>query len=172
MNMNSGPTLSDFGVSEFVEGDDYSVLLLDENGTPMEGQLVVFTCYSTFGNTIMMYNTTDYYGKCSFDLCFTKGNYKIAANYVGGDFDGGFDNITGFTKTITIKEGPYHLYDKELVERNIDYVVWNKTILVDPDSFKAETISAQDIDGNTYFWFGGAWFSQEDLNNGNVNVVD
>lgn len=72
MNMNSGPTLSDFGVSEFVEGDDYSVLLLDENGTPIEGQPVVFTCHSTFGDTIMMYNTTDYYGKCSFDLCFNR----------------------------------------------------------------------------------------------------
>ena len=48
VNMNHGPQLSDYDISEFTEGDVYLVSLVDENGTPMQSQYVEFICYNQY----------------------------------------------------------------------------------------------------------------------------
>ena len=173
MNMNQGPHLSDFGISEFVEGDQYSVALVDENGTPMEDKLIKLICYNNYGGSVTQSNFTDYYGKTSFPLDFMAGTYKIDVIYTDEDIpELGWRNVTKYTKTITIKEGPYPYFNEEFLEKNKDYVVNNVDITVNSDSYDAETLNGYDDKGNQYAWFGGGWFHTEDISNGNVNILE
>lgn len=84
-NINQGLQLSDFGISEVVEGSEYMVSLVDENGTPMEDKIIEFVCYNGHGGSVNMLNFTDYYGKTSFRMDFLAGSYKIDVIYTGED---------------------------------------------------------------------------------------
>ncbi|WP_297979853.1 zinc ribbon domain-containing protein [uncultured Methanobrevibacter sp.] len=173
MNMNQGPQLSDFGISEFVEGDEYLVALVDENGTPMEDKIIELVCYNDYGGSVRQLNFTDYEGKTSFPLDFMAGSYKIDVIYTDEDIpELGWRNVTQYTKTITIKEGPHSYFNEEFLEKNKNYLVNNVNITVNPDSYDYETISGYDDKGNEYAWFGGGWFHIEDISNGNVNVIE
>lgn len=172
MNMNQGPQLSDFDVSEFVEGDDYLVSLVDENGTPMEDKIVELICYNDYGGSVTMLNFTDYDGKTSFPLDFMAGTYKIDVIYTDEDIpELGWRNVTQFSKTITIKEGPYPYFNEEFLEKNKEYVANDADITVNSDSYNSETLYGYDDNGNQYIWFGGGWFHEEDINNGNVEII-
>ena len=174
MNMNHGPQLSDYDISEFTEGDEYTVSLVDENGTPMENQYVNLICYNDKGGTVTLTNTTDYQGQTSFRLDFMAGTYKIDVNYIIDD-EGTvptITNVTGFSKQITVKEGPYPYFNEEFIEKNKEYVAYSADINVDPDSYyNSETLHGWDYDGTEYVWFGGAWFNVEDIDNGNVEII-
>lgn len=173
MNMNQGPQLSDFGISEVVEGSDYMVSLVDENGTPMEGKIIKLVCYNDQGGSVTMLNFTDYYGKTSFRMDFLAGSYKIDVIYTDEDIpELGWRNVTQYSKTITIKEGPYPMFNEEFIEKNKEYAVYDANITINSDSYDYETIRGYDEKGNKYSWFGGAWFHDEDINNGNVNILE
>ena len=173
MNINHGPQLSDYDISEFTEGDEYTVLLLDENGTPMQNQYIDLICYNNHGGTVTLTNTTDYRGQTSFRLDFMADTYKIDVNYVIDDQSiPEITNVTGFSKQITIKEGPYPYFNDEFIEKNKEYVAYGADIRVDPDSYyNSETIMGWDYDGNGYVWYGGALFNVNDINNGNVEII-
>ena len=173
MNMNPGPNLSDYGISEFTEGDEYIVSLVDENGTPMEDKLIELVCYNSQGGSVKILNFTDYYGKTSFRLDFMKGTYKIDVIYTDEDIpELGWRNVTKYSKTLTIKEGPYPYFNEDFLEKNKDYVVNDVDITVNSDSYKYETLTGYDDDGNQYVWFGGGWFHIEDINGGNIELID
>ena len=173
MNMNHGPQLSDYEISEFTEGDEYIVSLVDENGTPMEDKIIELICYNNQGGSVRILNFTDYYGKTSFRLDFMKGTYKIDVIYTDEDIpELGWRNVTQYSKTITIKEGPYLYFNEEFLEKNRDYVVDDVDITVNSDSYEHETLSGYDDDGNQYVWFGGGWFHVEDIDNGNIKLLD
>ena len=172
LNMNHGPQLSDFGISEFTEGDEYMVSLVDENGTPMENQYVEFICYNNYGGSVTISNTTDYLGKTSFNLDFMAGTYKIDVNYiqVNESTVPTYTNVTGYSKQITIKEGPYPYFNEEFLEKNKEYIAYDANITINPD-YKSETLHGWDYDGNQYVWYGGGWFHVEDIDNGNVEIT-
>ena len=173
LNMNQGPQLSDYDISEFTEGDEYVVSLVDENGTPMEDKIVELICYNGYGGSVTILNFTDYYGKTSFNLDFMKGTYRIDVIYTDEDIpELGWRNVTQYSKTITIKEGPYPYFNEEFLEKNRDYVVNDADITVNSDSYEQETLSGYDDEGNQYVWFGGGWFHIEDINNGNIELID
>ena len=174
MNMNHGPQLSDYDISEFMEGDEYMVSLVDENGNPMQNQYVTLICYNKYGGSVNITNTTDSGGHTSFRLDFMAGTYKIDVNHIIDD-EGTTPKIitsTGFSKQITIKEGPSHSLREEFLEKNKEYVARTANITVDPDSYyNSETMHGWDYDGNEYVWFGGDWFNVEDIDNGNVEII-
>lgn len=173
MNMNTGPQLSDYDISEFVEDDVYTVTLKDENGDPMKDKLIEFICYNNNGaGSVRIINYTDYNGQASFDLNFIADTYKIDVNYVEVDESiPKYTNITGFGKKITIKEGPFHEPRQEFINHFNDYVVRDANISVDPASYNSSTLTATDPKGNQYAWYSGAWFSFEDIGNGNVDIM-
>lgn len=173
MNTNHGPVLKDYGISEFTEGDEYLVSLVDENGTPMEDKIIEFICYNDRGGSVRILNFTDYDGTTSFRLDFMAGTYKIDVIYTDEDIpELGWRNVTQYSKTITIKEGPYPYFNEEFLEKNKDYMVYDANITVNSDSYEYETLSGYDDDGNQYIWFGGGWFHNEDINNGNINLLE
>ena len=174
MNTSHGPVLKDYGISEFTEGDDYFVSLVDENGTPMEGKIIIFICYNGYGGSTVISNTTDWDGKCSFRLDFNEGKYKVDVNYIeeNQSADPVYYNVTGFSKELTIKDGPHPQYNQEFVERYEDYVVRDKNIWVQPDSYEYETLFGIDEEGNNYSWWGGESFHNEDINNGIINTLE
>ena len=174
MNMNHGPQLSDYDISEFTEGDVYVVSLVDENGTPMQSQYVEFICYNQYGGSTTISNITDYQGQTSFILDYREGTYKIDVNYILLDesTDPTYTNVTGFSKQITIKKGPYPYFNEEFLEKNKKYVAYTANITIDPDSYyNSETIHGWDYNGNEYVWYGGDWFNVEDIDNGNVDMM-
>ena len=152
-NMNQGPQLSDFGISEVVEGSEYMVSLVDENGTPMEDEIVELVCYNGHGGSVTMLNFTDYYGKTSFRMDFLAGSYKIDVIYTDDDMpELGWRNVTQYSKTITIKEGPYPMFNEEFLEKNKEYIVYDANITINSDSYGYETLSGYDNEGNQYSW--------------------
>lgn len=174
MNMNHGPQLSDYDISEFTEGDVYVVSLVDENGTPMQSQYVEFICYNQYGGSTTISNITDYQGQTSFILDYMASTYKIDVNYILLDesTDPTYTNVTGFSKQITIKKGPYPYFNEEFLEKNKKYVAYTANITIDPDSYyNSETIHGWDYNGNEYVWYGGDWFNVEDIDNGNVDMM-
>ena len=172
MNMNSGPQLYDYDISEFIEGDEYIVSLVDENGTPMEDKYIELICYNDHGGSVTLLNSTDYDGKTSFRLDFLAGTYKIDVIYTDEDIpELGWRNVTQFSKTITIKDGPNHQSYVEFIEKNKDYVVNDANIKVNTGSYEYDTLTGWDEDANQYMWFGGAWFHEEDIQNGYVEVI-
>jgi len=110
MNLHSNPTLTDYGISEFTEGDQYNVSLIGGNGTPLEGKLVELIVYNNYGGSTIIDNYTDTEGNVSFNLDFLSGSYKIDVNYVdvNGSDNLNYQNITGLSKEITIKDGSSH----------------------------------------------------------------
>lgn len=172
MNSHSGPQLYDYDMSEFIEGGEYVVSLVDENGTPMKGKQIELICYNDYGGSVTLGNSTDYEGKTSFRLDFLSGTYKIDVIYTDEDIpELGWRNVTQFSKTITIKDGPNHQSYEKFIEKNKDYVVYDANIKVNSGSYAYDTLTGWDEDANQYMWYGGAWFHEEDIQNGYVEII-
>ena len=120
------------------------------------------------GSTILKY-PTNREGECSFQLYVPRGQYTLSFSYDYYDIEKGEHLKRTHNKTITVKKSNEPYFNEKLVNKYSDYVVRDKDIYVDMDSFNYETLMGTDDEGNNYTWWAGEWFRTADLNSGLIN---
>ena len=83
----AGPTvlIDNNNGNSIYKGDNYSVLLVDENGTGIPNKTVELNFTNSKNKTKTFNVTTNSKGKAKIDLKLSKGKYKILGTFYGDD---------------------------------------------------------------------------------------
>lgn len=97
----AGPTvlIDNNNGNSIYKGDNYSVLLVDENGTGIPNKTVELNFTNSKNKTKTFNVTTNSKGKAKIDLNLSKGKYKVIGTFYGDDDY----KSSNFTKKIKIK---------------------------------------------------------------------
>ena len=162
--ISSGPSLIVDELSKYHESDVITVHLCDNNN-PIANEPIQLKVQNVYGLSTIITNTTDSNGDVSFRLDVESGDYVLSIQPTSSNY-----NNLKFEKDIFIEKSNLAMYDEDFVIENNEYLVKNKDIYLDLDSYNYETLQGHDDEGNTYIWISGEWWRSEDINNGNIKI--